>query len=452
MEKKSKWISNIIFIAIIVIALMIFAGVYGKYNFNDYIKTEYQRGNSVFIRDGKVKYNNNKSYAIFNTKDYNDAMFYRTISVEPDTLYRITCMVKTEDVVTKKENSTAGANICIVGALDKSKSLTETNDWQELELLIDSKKQTELKVGFRLGGNEDECMGKAWFSDFKIQIASRNKSDSTWKFGMFLIDSVEVELTEEQKGQSIKVSMKDEEKQRMLQNFERFGVTIKEMSQSQIEPELYTYEIKEPITKISYDEKNGYYFEAKDVEEWIEPYLEKQELDHIFIVVKMGDSDENKEIPVKDWIGLGAMEYEGIGFSNIRIPNDTSSGIYQYNVFYNQFPEEVMVHEFLHSLEKDLKDREYDIPALHDYERYGYENQKLVGLKDWYRDYMRKQIATTTGEFIGLEPEVYYMQPVQKSDFAYSYQGNQLKEPANIIEEIISFIHKIQFIFSKNKE
>lgn len=44
------------------------------------------------------------------------------------------------------------------------------------------------------------------------------------------------------------------------------------------------------------------------------------------------------------------MDYYGIGFSNIRLPNNSGNYLYKYSET-NKFPEEVFVHEFLHSLE-----------------------------------------------------------------------------------------------------
>ena len=49
---------------------------------------------------------------------------------------------------------------------------------------------------------------------------------------------------------------------------------------------------------------------------------------------------------MNDWIGLGSMDYYGIGFSNIRLPNDSESYIYKYNKRINTFPEEVFMHEY----------------------------------------------------------------------------------------------------------
>ena len=39
---------------------------------------------------------------------------------------------------------------------------------------------------------------------------------------------------------------------------------------------------------------------------------------------------------------FGGMDYYGIGFSNIRLPNEEKSYIYKYKTGVNQFPEEVL--------------------------------------------------------------------------------------------------------------
>ncbi len=141
------------------------------------------------------------------------------------------------------------------------------------------------------------------------------------------------------------------------------------------------------------------------------------------------------------------MDIYGIGYSNIRLPNDSSSYIYTYDPQINTFPEEVFIHEFLHSLERILKERNYNIPELHDYEKYGYEMEQLVGLKDWYIDYMNCNIKDENGNLIGLDPIVYTLTPPAESDFKYSIEVNFANEPQNIIEEIKMLFNLIFKIF-----
>lgn len=137
------------------------------------------------------------------------------------------------------------------------------------------------------------------------------------------------------------------------------------------------------------------------------------------------------------------MDYYGIGFSNIRLPNHSQSYIYKYDTRINTFPEEVLLHEFLHSLERNAEEYGYDRPELHDYEKYGYQNEVLIGQKRWYTDYMNQNIKTAQGN-IGLPSEIYALKPAKNSNFEYSYKIEEVfKQPENMIEEIKEIITNI---------
>ena len=137
------------------------------------------------------------------------------------------------------------------------------------------------------------------------------------------------------------------------------------------------------------------------------------------------------------------MDYYGIGFSNIRLPNEEKSYIYKYKTGVNQFPEEVFLHEFLHTLERNAKEYGYERPELHDYEKYGYKNEKLYAQEKWYKDYMNKNIETSNGK-IGLPEEIYSLKPAKTSDFQNSYLIKTVfKQPTNFIEEIQEVVRKV---------
>ncbi len=137
------------------------------------------------------------------------------------------------------------------------------------------------------------------------------------------------------------------------------------------------------------------------------------------------------------------MDYYGIGFSNIRLPNDSESYIYKYNSKINIFPEEVFLHEFLHSLERNAKEYGYERPELHDYELYGYQDEKLEGQKKWYRDYINKEIKTSEGK-VGLPEEIFTLKPAKSTNFKYTYQIQDVfKEPENILEEMREIFKKV---------
>ena len=74
---------------------------------------------SDFSRDSEEQYLNKPSYKITSPK-YNDAMFYKTIKVEKNQSYKVSCMIKTENVVAKEDKSGIGAGISIEGTTERS--------------------------------------------------------------------------------------------------------------------------------------------------------------------------------------------------------------------------------------------------------------------------------------------------------------------------------------------
>ena len=143
----------------------------------------------------------------------------------------------------------------------------------------------------------------------------------------------------------------------------------------------------------------------------------------------------------------GSMEYKQIGFSNIRLPDNRNSGIYEYSIF-NKFPQEVFLHEFLHTLERNEQENGNQIAKLHDNEKYGYTESATEGLKEWYEDYMQNTIENAPN--MGLTDFAYASKPIHKSNFECGIELDYLDEPDNIIEEIRSIIDRIGKVFSKS--
>lgn len=436
-----KVISRIFSLIILIGLITALVYIYNKYYFNDFIKANENKGETSYYRDSSQKYNGQKSYCIEN-KDYNDALFFKEISVKKDTPYRITCMVKTENVESDKPE-TSGACISIMGTADQTIPIQGTTDWQKVTLLVDSKEQDKLDISFRLGGYDGYSKGKVWFSDIHVEEGIKDKT-SDWNVVCFLIDSIDVNI----EGKHHTYSLTQEDKDLLKDNLKRFANTVESFSNNAMTVSYQTVEIKEPLTSLSYDQENYYYVAAKDVKPLIDDYVQKNEYDHIFIGIRMGDTLSS--IPVNEWIGLGSMRYNSIGFSNIRMPNDLrNSTMYKYNIKNDTFPEEVFVHEFLHSLERNLTEKGYTFPALHDNEKFGYENQNKTGLKDWYRDYMRCNIDSNVGK-TGLDQIVYKTKPIQLSDFNYAHEIEFENVPHNIIDIVSQIISNFKQVMSKN--
>ncbi len=444
-EKKEKKfrVIDLIIVIILIIVLVYFYNIYKETTFNDFILTEYIPNVSEFTRDKNVKYSDIYSYKI-ESKNYNDAAFYKTIEVEKNTVYRISCMVKTQNVVTEKDISESGAQISILDTIEKSKSIIGTTEWTKIELLFDSKNREKVDVGFRLGGFEDNAKGTAWFSDFKIETGIKDTSNE-WNFACFIIKNTDIQNNND--GYNAKLSMSSSDIYEMENNIVRFKNTAEEFSEYKMKVNYDIIQIEEPVTSLSYDEESGYYVAPKDVMKIIDSYLDENEYDHIFICVRLGDGITQTKY---EWLGIGGISYRGMGFSNIRLPNDENSYLYRYNVSINTFPEEVFVHEFLHTLEHNQMSYGYEIPALHDYEKYGYKNEAKIGQLKWYRDYMQKNIDSINGK-IGIESFIYTSKPVHESDFKYAYNITKkvYSEPQNIIDDFKFIIKRIRNSFSE---
>lgn len=438
-NKYKNIISNICIIVIIIVAFF----VYRKYDYNFYTKGIAEKGKTKFSRDSNETYSKDRSYKIENEIS-NDAMFYREISVRPNTPYRVTCMVKTKNVIGNENDPTAGAQICLNGTEEHSDVIQGNTDWIKLEFMFNSKCNSKVEVGFRLGGILNTAEGTAWFSDLEIEEGASDESN-TWNFGVFLIDNASVNI----EGSLKNYTMTTADKSVVGVELQRLKNSIKSISNNQINIEYEMIEITEPLTTLSYDEENGYYIGEKDVYKLINKYIKQKEFDHIFVCTNLPlESVLTQNDKICEWIGLGNMIYLSKGFSNIRIMQQQ----YNYSTA-NTFPEEVFVHEFLHTLERNAKEYGYEVPALHDYEKYNYTDDRNDGLRKWYIDYMNGRIRDSSGNYIGLPEEIYTFKPVKTSDFTYSMKLEKLDEPKNIKQMVDSIIYKIKRLFQiKNKD
>ena len=441
---KRKLITNIISIVILIIFLIWAWGVYQEKNFNDFVKAEYKLGTSQFTRDKNVKCTEFNSYKI-TSEDFNDAMFSKTVDVRPNTVYRVKAKIKTENVIQEDQFADTGAHICIGDTFEKSNNVIGTTDWTEVTFYFYSKNRDKVNIGFRLGGAEGEAKGTAWFSDFSMEAGVADVSKK-WNFLCLVFNNVDINLD----GQNVRLQLTQIDKDDITTCMKRFKTSMEELSARKMTVDYNIIEVQEPITHFSYDQESGYYVSGNDIKNVLDKYLEEGKYDHVFVAFRMGTVNQNF-FNGNDWIGLGSMEYRGVGYSNIRIPDDDKSYIYKYDTRINTFPEEVLVHEFLHTLERNAEENGYARPELHSNEEYKYPNQKMVGLKNWYQDYMNKNITGKLGK-VGLPEQIYTIKPAKSTDFEYSHKLDAFEEPDNIIEEINMIVKRFKMLFEDENQ
>lgn len=224
-------ISTIVNILLVIIATIVISKMWHIYrinDFGDFVKAEYSEDVSIFTRDDVVKYSNKYSYKI-QSQEFNDALIYRKVQVEPNTVYRVTAKVKYENVENEKKQSEGGVNIGILDTTEKSDSLLGSGDWQELSFYFDSKNRTSVDISFRLGAYDDNSKGTVWFSDFTLEKGNKNTSKN-WNFICLIMKNLDVEIEEKGTITRTTTELKPLEIALTENNMKRFQSSIKEMS------------------------------------------------------------------------------------------------------------------------------------------------------------------------------------------------------------------------------
>lgn len=291
-------IKNIISWTIIFIILFFAFKFYKTNNFNEYVRSEKNLHISEFKRDNEVKYSKSSSYKIISNSE-NDTAFYKEIQVQKNTPYKVTCMVKTENVISKNNISGIGAQISVIGTTEKSVAITGTQDWQKIEMIFNSKNRDKINIGFRLGGYLGECTGTAWFSDFTIEEGTENESDN-WNFACFIFENTDVVID----GKEVKISMTDTDILDIKDTIKRFGTTVSELSKNKMKADCDAYIVKDSINKLTYDEEFGYFVASEDIENSIKDIVQQNDYDHIFVIIRLGNEEYKNDIQINDWIGL----------------------------------------------------------------------------------------------------------------------------------------------------
>ena len=250
-------LKNVLFIAIFaLIGIFIMNSLYKKTGYGYFKKTLSIAGITHFTRDNKVKCSSMNSYKIENS-EYNNAAFYKNVKLKKNTPYKVSCMIKTENVdVLDETYKNSGAKISILDSEEESECVVGTSDWKKVELSFNSKQNDELKIAFMLGGNSNNgnVKGSAWFSDMQLEEGSVEE-DNKWNFACFIHKDTDVTISENR----YQYQMSEDDVKQINNCMERFQNTLSDMSDGKIEVAYQVFDLNETVDKLSYDENNGYY-------------------------------------------------------------------------------------------------------------------------------------------------------------------------------------------------
>ena len=134
---------------------------------------DYQKDNkgnpvTTFSVDNKL-FTEGKQSAVINNSNTNDSRYVQTVPVDSDTYYKLSCMIRTENVGT--EVKVKGANISVKEIVDTSKDIKgTTTEFEEVALYGKTGPgQEEMTITAGIGGFGSENSGKAWFDDLKLE-------------------------------------------------------------------------------------------------------------------------------------------------------------------------------------------------------------------------------------------------------------------------------------------
>ncbi len=108
-------------------------------------------------RDGKA------SLRIENSAP-DDTFVRQTVTVKPKTRYRLTAVIRTEDVASKG----TGATISLEGGFEKTESVTGRKSWKRVELEFSTGPLDKIRIGPRLGHHSNLATGIAWYDDLRL--------------------------------------------------------------------------------------------------------------------------------------------------------------------------------------------------------------------------------------------------------------------------------------------
>lgn len=122
--------------------------------------------NSKFYIDRQAPHSGKNCFTI-ESKTANDAKLIQTINVKSNTVYKLSCYIRAEDVPKGK----MGAYISVIDIVDASANVYNTSGkWQYVELYGKTGNgQKTLDVCLRLGGYGSINTGKASFDDFSVE-------------------------------------------------------------------------------------------------------------------------------------------------------------------------------------------------------------------------------------------------------------------------------------------
>ena len=221
---------------------------------------------------------------------------------------------------------------------------------------------------------------------------------TNWNILGVIVRHVDVNLGHNRHAQ---ISMSARDITTATNRFRDLETTLNNMSNGQMTANVTTIIINTPLTHVSPTfttmGTNGYAPRPPQLTTLVSAYVDPADFDHIMFFLRTQCVDARFSIPTA-WAGLYQGIHNGTHFSQVLFSVSRNCTWHTNAIF----PERILVHEFLHGLERVSWNRGITLPSSIDSPRslYGYGTSRLE-LARFYRDFMNRNIRTANGN-IGL--------------------------------------------------
>ncbi|MBN1583135.1 MAG: hypothetical protein JXA89_20670 [Anaerolineae bacterium] len=110
----------------------------------------------------------------------NDARWIQTVNVQPDTDYRLSGWIKTENVAHTSETADVGASLGVYSMGTHTLGLLGTNEWTHVSLVFNTGSNSQITIAARLGYWSGTTTGTAWFDELSLASVEPNPSLTTF--------------------------------------------------------------------------------------------------------------------------------------------------------------------------------------------------------------------------------------------------------------------------------
>lgn len=355
--------------------------------------------------DESVKVVNSQYTTSYVTKDF---------KVEPNSHYRASIMAKNEN---HQPLSTAagesGAKFGVPGEYLPGTPCYSGSDWKKLTFEFDTKEdQTTYTLALWNGVMGADCMGTAYFSDFRLEKSEVEKTNE-WNALVVVFKNIAAPVETGGRKYTYKDSLNDNDVKYMGKIIRQMYTSIPRLSDERWKiSAVDVYGVDTPITNLETYGKKSYcidYYDStvrKELDALMESAYQNsgRTYDQIIIISPiLGELSE-------EWLGLGGSDYYGTRICQLNYMSGSES--YSNNKYAKGYEETAVVHEMLHGIETLTRAADpgnfVKFHANIDEYKGIYTDQKVQkGLTGWgayHSDYMR--CATPDGK--GVNKKVFY--------------------------------------------